>query len=107
MIKWPDAERQQEIADLYMRDFGIPGVIGFIDGTHIRLAHSPNGDQDYFNRKSFASIQLQVENIFHLFACKLYYHLIVRCIMLYISTWYHEGHSQISLRAIARRDIRE
>ena len=32
-------------------------VVGFIDGTHIRL---PGGDTDYFNRKMYPSIQLQI-----------------------------------------------
>ena len=36
------------------------GCIGFIDGTHIRLASSLCGERDYYNHKGFPSIQLQV-----------------------------------------------
>ena len=42
------------------RASSIRGCIGFIDGTHIRLASSPGGERDYFNRKGFPSIQLQI-----------------------------------------------
>ncbi|KAJ8309953.1 hypothetical protein KUTeg_011818 [Tegillarca granosa] len=37
----------------------IPGIIGIIDGTHIRLSGALGGDQDYINRKHFPSMQLQ------------------------------------------------
>ena len=43
---------------------GIPGIIGALDGTHIRLYSAPKGDRDYFNRKQFPSIQLQVLYIY-------------------------------------------
>ncbi|XP_021379463.1 protein ANTAGONIST OF LIKE HETEROCHROMATIN PROTEIN 1-like [Mizuhopecten yessoensis] len=59
VIRWPDADRQREIAREVEDSVGISGVVGFIDGTHIRLASAPGGEQDYYNRKSFPSIQLQ------------------------------------------------
>ena len=48
------------ISDSLQRDGGIPGVIGFIDGTHLRLPFRIKCDQDYINRKGYASILLQV-----------------------------------------------
>ena len=60
VIQWPNAARQEEIARKYERDYGLSGIIGFIDGSHIRLAVCPGSDQDYYNRKSFPSMQLQV-----------------------------------------------
>ena len=39
---------------------GFPGVIGFIDGTHIRI-RAPEDDPDaYINRKKFFSLNVQV-----------------------------------------------
>ncbi|XP_069131771.1 uncharacterized protein [Argopecten irradians] len=59
VIRWPDADRQREIAREVEDSVGIPGVVGFIDGTHIRLASAPGGEREYYNRKKFPSIQLQ------------------------------------------------
>jgi len=39
---------------------GLPGIVGALDGSHIRLASCPRGDTDYINRKGFPSMQLQV-----------------------------------------------
>ena len=39
---------------------GFPGVIGLIDGTHIRI-RAPEDDPDaYINRKKFFSLNVQV-----------------------------------------------
>lgn len=48
--------------------YRIENIIGAVNGTHIRLFCAPNGDQDYYNRKRFPSIQLQV-------ICYLHYSL--------------------------------
>lgn len=60
MINWPDANTQQAISRQFQLQSGLPGIIGCLDGTHIRLSSAPGGDKDYFNRKNFPSIQLQV-----------------------------------------------
>ena len=60
MIQWPDLARQREIATAFEQSYRIPGVIGIIDGTHIRLSAPLEGDQDYVNRKGFPSVVLQV-----------------------------------------------
>jgi len=38
----------------------LPGVVGFVDGSHVRLSSALGGDKDFYNRKGFPSIQLQV-----------------------------------------------
>ncbi|XP_062588208.1 putative nuclease HARBI1 [Saccostrea cucullata] len=35
-------------------------IVGVMDGTHIRIVNCPGGQQDYINRKGFASIQAQL-----------------------------------------------
>uniref|UniRef100_A0A8W8MT86 DDE Tnp4 domain-containing protein n=1 Tax=Magallana gigas TaxID=29159 RepID=A0A8W8MT86_MAGGI len=60
VINWPDANTQQAISRQFQLQSGLPGIIGCLDGTHIRLSSAPGGDKDYFNRKNFPSIQLQV-----------------------------------------------
>ena len=52
--------KQRLIAEELKFSCGIPGVVGFIDGTHNRLTHAPNGDIDYYTRKEYPSMQLQV-----------------------------------------------
>ncbi|XP_033729734.1 protein ANTAGONIST OF LIKE HETEROCHROMATIN PROTEIN 1-like [Pecten maximus] len=60
VIKWPDFPTQLQIAqDIHLR-YGLPDIVGYLDGTHIRLSGCPKGDKDYINRKSYPSIQLQV-----------------------------------------------
>lgn len=65
VLKWPDYRDQQDIAQEFQLRFTIPDVVGVLDGTHIRLAGCPSGDSDYINRKSFASMQLQVWKTTH------------------------------------------
>lgn len=71
MINWPDPYTQQAISREFQLQSGLRGVIGSLDGTHIRLTTAPGGDRDYFNRKNFPSIQLQVN-----YTCKLYVNVI-------------------------------
>ena len=60
LIKWPDIETQQNISEDIENQCKIPNVIGFIDGTHIRLSCSPNNDNSYINRKGYPSVILQL-----------------------------------------------
>jgi hypothetical protein len=60
LIHWPSLEEQEEIAERIEGISQIPNVVGFIDGTHIRLSCIPDGDSDYINRKRFPSLQLQL-----------------------------------------------
>jgi len=54
---------QHQIAATFNLRSPLNGIIGALDGTHIRLASCPGKDSDYINRKSFASMQLQVPTV--------------------------------------------
>ncbi|VDI18195.1 Hypothetical predicted protein [Mytilus galloprovincialis] len=59
IIRWPSPRQQTEIATEVEAVCSLPGVTGFIDGTHIRLSAAIGGERDYYNRKGYPSIQLQ------------------------------------------------
>lgn len=61
VIKWPTPEQQRQTAEEIEENCRLPGVIGFIDGSHIQLSSALQGEKDYFNRKGFHSIKLQVK----------------------------------------------
>ena len=63
MIRWPSPDKQREISRNVEELCHLPGVVGFIDGSHIRLSSALGGDKDYFNRKGFPSMQLQVHAV--------------------------------------------
>ncbi|XP_048577473.1 putative nuclease HARBI1 [Nematostella vectensis] len=58
-IKWPSRERQREIKQAFYDKHGFPGVIGCIDGTHVKLQAPTNHENDYVNRKGQHSINVQ------------------------------------------------
>lgn len=59
VIKWPSDLEKNEI-ERHFREKGFPGVIGAIDGTHIKI-NKPEADPDsYLNRKHFHSIQVSI-----------------------------------------------
>lgn len=60
MISWPDYQEQQDISVQFQLQSQLPGVIGALDRTHIRLSGAIGGDANYINRKGFPSVQLQV-----------------------------------------------
>lgn len=60
IIQWPNFLEQHRIAQDFQLLCGLPDIIGALDGTHIRLSSCIGGDNDYFNRKHYPSIQLQV-----------------------------------------------
>ncbi|XP_049795217.1 putative nuclease HARBI1 [Schistocerca nitens] len=59
VIKWPSAEERGAI-EAHFRGNGLPGAIGAIDGSHIRIDRPRKDPQSYMNRKNYFSIQLQV-----------------------------------------------
>ena len=60
VIQWPDRFKHQENLEPFEEQCKIPGIIGAIDGSHIRLSNIPNNDNDFINRKGYPSLQLQV-----------------------------------------------
>ena len=59
VIKWPDNQDIQIITGSFQERNGFPGVVGAIDGTHIRIEAPPEHPDDYYNRKGYHSIVLQ------------------------------------------------
>ena len=60
-IKFPivQEEIQQKQADFTEFD-NFPGVVGAIDGTHIRILAPREYEQEYVNRKNYHSINIQL-----------------------------------------------
>lgn len=58
-IKWPVEEEMVIQSAKFEQRKGIPGVIGAIDGTHIRINAPKNNKRCYFNRKKYYSLQMQ------------------------------------------------
>ena len=59
-IRWPStAAERQEIKQGFFEKGGFPGVIGCIDGTHIRIQGPTAHESDFVNRKGFHSINVQ------------------------------------------------
>ncbi|XP_033725148.1 putative nuclease HARBI1 [Pecten maximus] len=56
-ICWP--VNQQDVVTKFVQRNGFPGIIGALDGTHIRIKAPQLHPQSYVNRKNFHSIQLQ------------------------------------------------
>ncbi|XP_023311195.1 putative nuclease HARBI1 [Anoplophora glabripennis] len=59
VITWPSNAEKIEI-EHYFRTKGFPGVIGAIDGSHVKIDKPTNDPDSYLNRKHFFSIQFQV-----------------------------------------------
>ena len=60
LVTWPTAEERQEMRELYDGSHGFPGVVGMIDGTHIAIRMPADRGIDYYNRKDYYSVVLQV-----------------------------------------------
>ena len=61
VIKWPKKEDYHSVADEFNKKMKrqFPNIIGAIDGCHVRISHSKDEAQAYYNYKNFHSIQLQ------------------------------------------------
>ena len=62
-IHFPIAAEAWKSMGVLQQQSGIPGVFGTIDGTHININKPLENSQDYFNRKSFYSVNVQGMNI--------------------------------------------
>ncbi|XP_036318780.1 putative nuclease HARBI1 isoform X1 [Rhagoletis pomonella] len=58
-IKWPEGTMAKEIQKKFQAKSGIPGVIGVIDCTHIRIKTPRVNKENYLNRKNQYSLVLQ------------------------------------------------
>lgn len=59
-IKWPTNDDElKHIKSSFFRRGGFPGVIGCVDGTHIRIQAPHNNENGYVNRKGYHSINVQ------------------------------------------------
>ena len=59
-IRWTStAAERQEIKQGFFEKGGFPGVIGCIDGTHVRIQGPSAHESDCVNRKGFHSINVQ------------------------------------------------
>ncbi|XP_066590639.1 putative nuclease HARBI1 [Prorops nasuta] len=59
-IRWPTLQEAESTANTIEEKYKFPKVLGFVDGTHIRIAAPKENSVAYVNRKGFHSIQLQV-----------------------------------------------
>ncbi|XP_067633817.1 putative nuclease HARBI1 [Eurosta solidaginis] len=57
-IKWPTKDEMREIALDFHRQFNIPGIIGCIDGTHVRIIGPRNNKHLYYNIKGYYSMNV-------------------------------------------------
>lgn len=58
-IQWPSVADQDLTTQYYLNQKGMPGVIGMIDGTHIKIDKPHSNPIPYYNRKKYFSIVLQ------------------------------------------------
>ncbi|KAJ8915698.1 hypothetical protein NQ315_000632, partial [Exocentrus adspersus] len=59
VISWPTRPRALQIINAFQNRNGFPGVLGCIDGSHIRILPPKENPNSYVNRKKFHSILLQ------------------------------------------------
>ena len=59
-IKFPLTRQElQELIYEFEEEYGIPQIVGAIDGCHIEINAPPDNHEDYFNRKQHYSVNLQ------------------------------------------------
>lgn len=61
-IKFPTTDTEKEIIKLrFYEKFGFPGVIGCVDGTHIKIIPPIKRERHlYINRKGFYSLNIMI-----------------------------------------------
>lgn len=59
IIVWPDENEKREIEE-HFRENGLPGAIGSIDGTHVKIDRPRNVPDFYINRKGCYSVQVSM-----------------------------------------------
>ncbi|XP_036141516.1 protein ANTAGONIST OF LIKE HETEROCHROMATIN PROTEIN 1 isoform X2 [Monomorium pharaonis] len=59
-IRWPNQREMNDCRQRLQMQYGFPGVIGALDGTHVCISAPAKEAQCYINRKRRHSLQLQV-----------------------------------------------
>ena len=59
-VRWPLNTDIPNIQRGFFNIAGFPGIVGLIDGTHIRITAPSEHEEQYVNRKNFHSINVQV-----------------------------------------------
>ncbi|KAB0803467.1 hypothetical protein PPYR_00437 [Photinus pyralis] len=59
LIAWPSPNSLQVTCNSFQQHFGMRGVIGAIDGSHIRINAPKDHHTSYINRKGYHSVLLQ------------------------------------------------
>ncbi|XP_014205426.1 protein ANTAGONIST OF LIKE HETEROCHROMATIN PROTEIN 1-like [Copidosoma floridanum] len=59
-IKWPCPEEANIISQVIEEKYGLPGVIGAVDGTHVKTPTLKRDAQSHVNQKNVRTVQLQV-----------------------------------------------
>jgi len=53
---WPKSRERKKISKRFLEKYGIPGVVGIVDGTHVIFSQKPVIDgETYYCRKQFYS----------------------------------------------------
>ncbi|KAL0902472.1 hypothetical protein ABMA27_000330 [Loxostege sticticalis] len=60
-IHFPATEKERtHIKTEFYRKFGIPGVLGCIDCTHVAIVRPNTNEERYYNRKGYHSLNVQI-----------------------------------------------
>lgn len=63
-IQIPVSQQAQNASkSFFYSKFGMPGIIGCVDGTHIRIMKPPSDHAAYFNRKGYFSLNAMMVGI--------------------------------------------
>ena len=57
-IKWPSAEEIPHVVNSFQNLAGFPGVVGAVDGCHIRIKAPNDVQADYIDRTTTHSVNL-------------------------------------------------
>lgn len=57
-VKWPDTQERNRISKSFESQHGLPGAVGVLDCTHIKVTAPSMCTYHYYNRRRFHSIQL-------------------------------------------------
>lgn len=64
-IRWPEPGECAELRRLFFRTYGLPGVVGIIDGTHCRIQRPTVNEEDFVCRKGYHSLNVGMVVDYH------------------------------------------